>query len=318
MILVALVLIAGGLIIKQARFDEKFFTVAQPNLAPSDTAPVKNVHAMDLASYLPTGMVPMSPPEFFGPENLSEKINGKAELYLSSGFLGLTCQRFMAAGIPAMWFEVFSYDMGSPRNAFSVFSTQRRPDAMKLDLTASAYKTENALFFAHGPYYLEIIAAAKDMENLMQAFAQSFVTGNRVGSADLDEADLFPKESLIDGSIVLLAENVFGYGELNHVFIARYSLNGAQLTAFLSRRGSPEEAENLASGFRDMLLENGGLSEKLSVEIPHAWMVRIFDTLELVFVHENLLAGVHEAEDKDLAESLALMMHKAFSDLRPK
>ena len=42
----------------------------------------------------PPNLVPSGPVETFSPETLSDKIDGKAELYLSSGVKQLTTQRF--------------------------------------------------------------------------------------------------------------------------------------------------------------------------------------------------------------------------------
>ena len=42
---------------------------------------------------LPKGVAPLSPVEVFDRNSLSDKINGKAEFYLSAGFTGLECQR---------------------------------------------------------------------------------------------------------------------------------------------------------------------------------------------------------------------------------
>ena len=95
---------------------------------------------------LPPGFEPLSPPEYFSPETLSDKINGKAELYLPAGFKHLSAQRFRREDNPDLWFEVFAYNMGEKLNAFSVFSAQRRLGAESLSFAEYAYATENALF----------------------------------------------------------------------------------------------------------------------------------------------------------------------------
>ncbi|MBU0515470.1 MAG: family 78 glycoside hydrolase catalytic domain, partial [Proteobacteria bacterium] len=65
-----------------------------------------------LASFKPPELRVLSPAESFGPHNLHLKIDGKAELYLQSGFKKLICQRFALRADPKVWFEVFVYDMG--------------------------------------------------------------------------------------------------------------------------------------------------------------------------------------------------------------
>ena len=103
--------------------------------------------------------VPLSPLETFDAATLSDKINGKAELYLSAGFVRLHSQRFKDPTVGDMWMEVFVYDMQTPQNAFSVFSVQRRDDSQSLDVGKYAYQTPNAIFFVHGHFYVEIVAS---------------------------------------------------------------------------------------------------------------------------------------------------------------
>jgi len=258
-------------------------------------------------------MAVLAPREVFGPENLSEKIDGKAELYLSAGFLGLRSQRFAEAGKPEHWLELFVYDMGNRRNAFSVFRTQRRADAREAAFSSFAYQTENALFFQQGQYYVEIIAASAQMAEEMVAIAERFIREHPAGADGMSEVALFPRDALVPGSIALLAENVFGFDRLNNTFVARYNLSGTELTAFLAHRESAQEAQELATAYHQFLLENGGGNAALEVTIPDAYLLQVFDTFELVFVHENYLAGVHEADSRALAEELALSLKKALA-----
>ena len=67
---------------------------------------------------LPPGIIPLSPSEAFDAQTLSDKINGKAELYLSAGFVSLRSQRFKDKNGLDFWVEVYVYDMDKGQNAF--------------------------------------------------------------------------------------------------------------------------------------------------------------------------------------------------------
>ncbi len=313
LILLILLGIAGGVVIKQSRYDESIFTVALSKDASSAETLVP-AGASDLQEYLPEGMVILTPVETFGPGNLSEKIDGKAELYLSAGFLSLRSQRFVETGKPGRWLEVFVYDMGSMRNAFSVYSTQRRADAEDLALTQFAYGSANALFFLLGQYYVEIIAASEQMAEAMLAIGQNFIRENPTSAEAINEVAIFPKASMIPESVSLLAENVFGFSDLNNTFVAHYRFGETELTAFLSHRQSAQEAQDIASAYHQFLVENGGADVPMDVAIPDARLVKLFDAFELVFVQGSFLAGVHEADSKDLAEQLALHLKNALAE----
>ena len=195
-VLVILATIALGIYTVQYRFNPA--VTARQELSESRTAAVK----LSLADLAPAGIKPLSPPERFDPDTLSDKINGKAELYFSAGFRSLTAQRFALAMDPTLWFELFVYDMGTARNAFSVFSMQRRGDLTAGGPTPFAYATPNGRFLAHGPYYLELVGAeASDaLMAAAEAMAAAFVDRIGADAADVTEMALFPEEGRVPGS----------------------------------------------------------------------------------------------------------------------
>lgn len=314
-ILMTLAGIAFWVYLKQFQYDPSIFS---PILHPEEKASPEASGAFDASwfqSYLPEGFSPLSPVEAFGPENLSEKIDGKAELYLSTGFVKLVGRRFAKSGQSDSWFEVFVYDMGNTRNAFSVYSSQRRADGEDVDFTRFAYHSRNALFFAHGREYVEVVASNESLMDEMLVLGRNFVAGKETETCDVNEIDLFPKEALEEGSITLLSSDVFGYQELNNVFIAHYLLDRKRFTLFLSARKDPGEAESLAASYRQFLLENGGKDLDAENRIPGLKIVEILDSHEFIFTHSHFLAGVHEADDIAMGEELAVRLHQTLGEV---
>lgn len=258
----------------------------------------------------PPGQSPLTPLETFDAETLSDKIDGKAELYLSAGFTRLYSQRFKDQAAGDAWMEVFVYDMQSAQNAFSVFSAQRREDARTLDLGQYAYQTQNAIFFSHGPYYVEIVASdvSEAIIQSMITFAEVFIEKHPVKTQTIGEKELFPKEGLIQNSIALVSSDAFGYDRFDQIFTAAYSLKDTELMAYYSRRQTPREAQELAASYRDFLVAFGGQADESDLEIKTAKMIHILDTYEIVFSHGPYLAGVREAVDKQSARELALQL----------
>jgi hypothetical protein len=255
----------------------------------------------------PSGQSPLTPLETFDAETLSDKINGKAELYLAAGFIRLHSQRFKDKAAGDVWMEVFVYDMQSAQNAFSVFSAQRREDARTLDLGQYAYQTQNAIFFSHGPFYVEIVAS-DDSDSIIQSmttFAEAFIEMHPIKTQTIGEKELFPEEDLIQNSISLVSADAFGYDRFDQIFTATYKMEGTELMAYYSRRKNPREAQELASSYRDFLVEFGGKMDESNLEIKTAKMIHILDTYEVVFSHGPYLAGVREAADKQPAKELA-------------
>jgi hypothetical protein len=260
---------------------------------------------------VPKQLTPLSPPENFDRSSLSDKIDGKAELYLSAGFAALTSQRFRSGADENLWLEAFVYDMQSFENAYAVYSQQRRQDAEPVAVTREAYRTSNALFLVHGPFYVEIIgaAASEPLFDAMLALADAFVRSHPVETSNIAEEDLFPPADRVAGDLVMIAADAFGYAGFDRVFTATYRIAGEELTAFVSRRSSREAARKLASDYGAFLLNFGG--EAVETDAPAlqgARGVEILDTIEIIFSSGPYVAGVRESRDLETALNLAAQL----------
>ena len=265
------------------------------------------------------GLSPLAAAEHFDAETLSDKINGKAELYLAAGFRRLACRRFALRDDREQWFEVFAYDMGSPRRAFAVFNTQRREGSEDIALEPFAYRTADAVFFVHGPYYIEMTASsdAPELVNGMLALAKQIVEGLRVESASLPELALLPREGQIAGSLILYPENGLGFDGFRDLFLAGYRVGGTEVSAFVVLADSEEAAAALAKRYVEYLLGNGGTEEQPPAAMQAAGVVNMFGTYELVFSSGRVVSGVHEAPNTESAERLAAALRRAVTGREP-
>jgi hypothetical protein len=305
--LACLLAIAVGLVWTQSRFNPAVVNFLQGEAARAKGLAAATATAEPILP-LPEGLSPLTPAERFDRETLSDKIDGKAELYLSAGFVRLDCQRVALASQPDLWVEAFIYDMGSFENAYAVFSTQRRTDAITMDFAEFAYRAENAFFFVHGPFYIEMIASGTDdrLRTSLEAMARAFILSRPVVQAAIAERGLFPETGLAETSIRLIPADAFGVAGLDRVFTATYRTSaGAELTAFLSRRADPQEATALSGAYVEFLKAYGGEVKASDEPVPGAAVVAILDMYEVVFSLGPFLAGVHEAPDRDQAVMLA-------------
>jgi hypothetical protein len=269
---------------------------------------------------LPPDMVPFTLPESFDAQNLSDKINGKAELYLSAGFVRLNSQRFKDKKGSNLWIEAYIYDMGNGQNAFSVFSAQRREGATTLDLTPYAYRTSNALFLVHGSFYVEIIAseATDRAYNPMKLLAANFIRNTASQTVIIEEKNLFPAQGLVADSISLISADAFGFDRLNQIYTAEYELEQERLMAFLSRRQETRTAQDLASAYQKFLETFGGQPLEANFPIKDAKLVEILETYEVIFSCGPFFAGVREAGSKEQAIKLAVKLYEKIKEIAPR
>lgn len=263
----------------------------------------------DLLDKLPAGLSVMTPAERFDPESLYEKINGQAELYLSAGFVGLTSQRLVATDGPDLWLEIFVYDMGTGLNAFAVYSSQRREDAQPVAGMPQAYRTDNALFAAHGSLYIEIIAS-QQADQMMSAVAASLMETRPVSEATSIGLEWFPPTGRDPDSLTVIPANAFGFEKMDRVVTVTYTLDGIEVTAFVSQRPTAQAAQALTEAFKTFLETYGGQTLDPEPSLPAAHVIEIMDTFDIVFAIGPFVAGVHEAMDRPTAVSLALHLEQ--------
>lgn len=261
----------------------------------------------DLLSSWPAGLRPMSPPEAFSADALSDKIDGKAEVYLAAGVAGMKCQRLALQAAPSSWIELFVYDMGKPANAFSVFSSQKRADVTDLQLADYAYRAGNQMAFVHGRFYVEIVATDEAQATLAAAaaLAQAYVAATPVAVHANVSADsaLFPREGLVADSVTLLSSDVFGFDELKDVFVAHYRDGADEVTLFIGRRATAAEALAGAVALRGFFVDDcGGRESPRPAGPAGATLIDEGGTFEGVFASGRFLAGVHQAPSRESAE----------------
>jgi len=303
-ILLCLAVIAAGVYRQQFSFNPAVVVATTVAAAAAKTnSPAPAGGAASVIPAPPTELAVMSAPENFAPDDVYNKIDGKAELYLTAGLVHMTCQRFVLKATNEVWMEWFTYDMGALPSAFSVFSLQRRAEGKTISLTPFAYQTDNAIYFVSGRYYVEVFTAMPSPAMMagMTAMAQAFVAAHPPGTAVIPELKLFPPENLEAGSEGLQMADAFGFDGFTNVFTAKYQVpSGAtnvEVLAFSKITRTADDAAKLRDAYRAFLLSNGGKEMDAGGAAALGKPINFMDSIEIVFAESNFVAGVHAAPD---------------------
>jgi hypothetical protein len=249
--------------------------------------------------------------ETYNNDNLYEKIDGKAPMYQEAGFVKLDTQRFAAKSNSEIGFELYTYDMNNAKNAFSVYSRQKRADATDLsDLGASAfgYVAGNAICISLGKNYIEMIGSAESNELVdgMKTVAKDLSAKFKpTGKDKIAELGYFPLQGTVAGTWKLQIDNAFGFDGLTDTYSAQYKMGDKAVSIFLSRRKNADEAKTVAKNYYDFLITNGAKALTVDSEIlksAGASVVDFYGSFEMVFSTGVFVGGVHEANDKQAAE----------------
>ena len=263
------------------------------------------------------GDAALSPVESYNAETLSDKINGKAELYLASGFQEMSNRAFAAGGAAGVRVDVYLYAMESPKDAFAVLSGQRRQGAEQLSLTANAYATENALFLTKDRFYLELIGdqASPQLRPALEAMAQTLLAAlpTEDGQGSGADTDLFPPEGLKKDTVRLAVSDALGMEGFQNVYTAEYALPQGEAAAFLAVRATPDEAAVQAKAYVDFLAANGFKPAAPAQNLPGVTIMTMDTLVQVVMAKGRVLAGVHDAANTEAALALAAELSRSVS-----
>jgi hypothetical protein len=314
-ILALLGLITVWLLIQQSRFNPAVIVALRAPELKGQVQTVSGQGKAATAALLPevSGFTPLASVESYNPDNLSDKIDGKAELYLSAGFKEMSCRMFSLGESGATHVDVYLYDMGSAPNAYAVFSGQRRPGSPSIPLTPNAYATSNALFFTQGQFYVEIVAdrASETLNKSLETYATALLAKLPTQGEAKNVAALFPTEGLARDTVRLNASDAFGLEGFNDVLTGEYSLEGGKATAFIAHRDTPEQARGDAKRYLDFLTANGYKRIQPPNVPGDLSVLSLEDSFEIVFVQGRTLAGVHDASSTEAALDLAAKLQTA-------
>jgi hypothetical protein len=310
-ILMVLGLITIWLLVQQSRFNPAV-TVALETQGPAGRAPAAT------AGLIPevAGFTPLAPAQSYGPDNLSDKINGKAELYLSAGFKEMSCRSFTLENPKGTHLEVFVYDLGSPQNAYAVFSSQRRSGSVPISLTPNAYTTANALFFTQGKYYVELVAdrALEALPQTLEGFTTALLDKIPSAGETQNAAALFPQEGLALDSVRLNAADAFGLEGFDNVYTGEYIFKDEKATAFLAERQTPDQARAEAKKYRDFLTANGYQEIQPPGGPKDMTVLSLDNSYEVILVQGRTVAGVHDGTSTAAALELARRLQSTLKE----
>jgi hypothetical protein len=265
------------------------------------------------------GYSALSGVESYSPETLSDKIDGKAELYLASDFQEMSCRSFAPGDLSQARVETFLYAMESPKDAFAVFSGQRRQGALPLTISPNAYATENAVFLTSGRFYIELVAdkATPEIPPALEALAQSILSVLPRDDSQSADADLFPPNGLKKDSLRLAVTDALGMEGMENVYTAEYSLPRGEASAFLAVRATGEEARAQAQAYSSFLATNGFKDVQAPAGLAGAKVMALDNLVQVVMSKGRILAGVHDAVSAEAALELATALAASLEGKQP-
>jgi len=246
----------------------------------------------------------------FTPENLYEQINGRAAFFLSYDMIRMTYARFVNSDETTQFINLSIYDMGTPTNAFGVFSAERSQGESSLDLGRAGYRSGANYFIWKGQYYIRIISA-----EATDAFQRIGMDLARTGTGFLPDSGeqvwgltALPLTDRMPESVQYFKADAMGLDFMRNTYTAAYRKGTTLVTAFLSKQDSAESA-------RANVVRYAAYAKKYGKGIDHlkAGEVELVScdmggSYDVVYQKGRLIGGVSYVEDRGLAIRVAIEM----------
>lgn len=186
--------------------------------------------------------------QVFNPDNLWDFINGAAETYLSYGFADLHVAEYKK-GKNVIKLEVYRHS--DHIMAFGIYSTERSPSFKFMNIGSQGYRTDGAINFFKGNFYVKIRTYSNSEKTLQAAESLALsVAGMLEGSSDMPSVlSMFPSEGKKKNEEMYINESVLGHKFLNNAFRANYESGPDIFSVFIFNCKSPEEAWESANAF---------------------------------------------------------------------
>jgi hypothetical protein len=247
----------------------------------------------------------------FTADNLYERINGRAELYLAYDVMSLTTATFEDKTDIGRFIELSIFDMGDPTNAFGIFSVERFQREPPLDLGRLSYRSDANVYIWKGRYYITVVTSdsTDEFQYLGLDLARK-VTASLIDSGEpVWGLSALPQKHLIPDSVQYFKVDAMGLDFMQNIYTAEYRKGETTIKAFLSRQASPNAALDMVERYAEYSQEYGQGYKRTKKDGVEFVLCDMGGTFDVIFQKNLLVFGVISVKDQDMAMEMA-------SDLR--
>lgn len=239
-------------------------------------------------------------PVHYDPETLYELINGEAELYHAYGFKTLSMLGYYSGSVEDTFLTVHIYDMGTPENAFGIYSSYRYPGYQFDNIGTEAMISDYGLKFYQGSYFIDITYG--DMiEKIQQTglhIAKKISEQIPEPAVEPDCIKLLSTESMQAYTLRYVAQDMLNQSFMPGGIEAKYILDSGEVTAFVVFFDTNEKAVQASESLKKFFTESGDklLKEKLMGQGGFAVETQ-YEGIQISTIQGKYLAGVRGLEN---------------------
>ncbi len=241
-------------------------------------------------------------PEIYTAENLFEYIDGEAELYNDYHFVEMATASYALKADENVTFAVDVYDMGTPLNAFGIYSSYRRPELAFENIGQEAIVSDLNIRFYKGKYFVQLNAGSTNprVKTTIHNLALK-LSGNFPDAPRPKELSLLPRDNQVPHSLKYITKGFMGQASFGPVLQAKYN-DG--LSAFIVLNKSEKESNSALKAFRESIAKRGEVMDasegsllKFSAKTPYQGNI-------VAEGFNNFIIGISGYKDQKKADEL--------------
>jgi len=242
--------------------------------------------------------------ERYSADKLHEKINGRAGLYLTYDAQELCYVLYKDPNDREV--EVYDYTMGSPMDAFGIFSEERPAEAEQAGVGQYSYSEGGIVAYCKDASYV-IVLPVVPPEGPVLEIAKTYAE-KQGSSASFTLNAMIPKSHRVEGTLAYMKDAPFGIDPLPPIFTARYDLNG---TVFHALAADTEELNEELFSQLKAFFEQIGTVQTSDVSNGKILQAEAFDMGFLfLFLPDRLVGAVEVDGDIDSVKAFLLEWSK--------
>lgn len=200
-----------------------------------------------------------NPVRWFGPDNVFELINGEAEMFFPYGFEALGAADYIHPASEGRSVAAQVYRMGSPLDAFGIYSNFRYPEADYLDLGVEGFTDDYQSMFYQDRYFVRLTAYGDPEDNRkdLAACARAISTLLPASKGAPEELRPLLGEAIVAHSQRYIAKSLLGYAFFPRGLEAQSMADGKPLRVFVVMTGAPQATDGSLRQYLEYLKTAG-------------------------------------------------------------
>ncbi|MDR1407474.1 MAG: hypothetical protein LBJ23_05440 [Tannerella sp.] len=169
--------------------------------------------------------------EVFDPDNLFDRINGAAPLFIENNFVEMTSLEYRK-GDDYITIQVYRH--ATPEDAFGMYASERSDELAHFDIGGEAQGDAKDLFFFAGCIYVKMWSnSADDVEATLRTIGKGLADKIDARADYPPVAKLFPAKAKRPWSESYITKGYIGHEFLQSVYVAKYENDGQPFQLFV-------------------------------------------------------------------------------------